>query len=268
MGNTKMIKWHRVHALLYRHLYEIKASIDRKFDIFLFPTIDLLVLGLLTSYMNKLNFQNGIAATLIGGIILWSLVYNIQRDISFFVLDDAWSRSLYNLFSTPLRLSEMIIATLILSIIKALFTISFMLFLAFELFHFNLLQYGWIIAFYILNLFIFGWAFGFFTVSLIFRFGTKVQALAWSLILLIYPISGVFYPLDTLPLFLEKVAHFIPVSYIFEGLRQIILHGTLPDASNMGIIMVLSVAYLAAGILIFIGGFKNAKKRGWFINPT
>ena len=144
-----MIRFYRIKAYILRHLYEIAGSIDRKFDVFLFPTIDLLVLGLLTSYIEKFNVQNGIGSMIIGGVILWSLVYNIQRDISFCILEDAWSRSLFNMLASPLKMSEMIIGTLILSVVKALLTVAFMLFLAFSLFHFNIFQYGWIIGFYI-----------------------------------------------------------------------------------------------------------------------
>ena len=172
------------------------------------------------------------------------------------------------MFSSPLRLSEVIFGTLVLSILKALLSILIMLFLAYGLFGFNLTNYGWgAIAFYIFNMFIFGWAFGFFTASLIFRFGTKVQALAWSLILLIYPISGVFYPLDTLPSFLARVARFLPISYIFEGLRSIIVSDPVAGFSVWFLILTLNLAYLALGVWLFVSGFHKAKERGWFINP-
>ena len=187
-----MIKLHRIKGFLYRHWCEAVATIDRKVDIIFWPTIDLLAFGLLTVYIDKLNIQVGIASAILGGLILWTLVYNIQRDITVSLLEDAWRRNLYNLFSSPISIGDIIIGTLILSFIKALITISFSLFLAWSLFNFNLLHFGWSIAFFVVNIFIFGWAFGYITSSLIFRFGAKVQILAWSLIAILYPISGVF----------------------------------------------------------------------------
>ena len=261
------IKTNRVRAFLLRHIYEIWGSIDRKADIFLFPVIDILVFGLLTTYIEKFQLKSGIAGAIMGGIILWTLVYNITRDISFTLLEDAWNRNLYNMFSSPLQLSEVVAGTLIISVLKALAAIGVMLALAYGLFGFNLFQAGLFAAFYILNIFMFGWAFGFFTSSLILRFGTKVQAVSWSLILLIYPISGVFYPLSVLPPFLATVARFFSLSYIFEGLREILVNGTMPSGPDVILILVLNAVYLVFGVFMFVTGFRNAKNRGWFINP-
>lgn len=263
-----MFKFYRVKAYLLRHLYEIIATIDRKVDIFFWPTIDLLTFGLLTVYINKLNLQVGFAGAIIGALILWTLVYNIQRDISVSFLEEAWSRNIFNLFSTPIRVSEIVLGTLILSVLKAILTIVFVTVLAFGLFGFNLLEYGPVIIFYILNIFVFGWAFGYLTAGLIFRYGTRIQTVAWSLIAVIYPISGVFYPLETLPKFLSTLARGLPISYVFEGLRGLILNGRVMGTSIFTVIVFLNVVYLLLGIRVFLWGFHHAKERGWFIHPV
>ena len=263
-----MIKFHRIGAYILRHLYEIRASLDRKADIFLFPVIDILTFGLLTVYIDKLEQRPGIALAILGAVIFWTLVYNIQRDISFSILEDAWSRNLYNLFSTPLRLVEMILGTLAISLAKACVTIIITLGLAWGLFQFNLFQFGWVMAFYILNIFIFSWAFGFITASLIFRFGSKAQAVAWSLILVIYPISGVFYPLSTLPKTLADFASILPIAHIFEGLRGIIIDARSPSTGDLLIILALSLLYFSLGLFLYSRAFRGAKERGWFIHPT
>lgn len=263
-----MIALHRVRAYMLRHIYEIVATFDRKLDIIFWPAIDLLAFGLLTIYISKSNTAMGLPGAILGGLILWTLVYNIQRDISVSLLEDAWSRNLYNLFSTPLKVSEMLIGALFLSLLKALITITFVTLLAWSLFGFNLFSIGLVVAFYIFNIFIFGWAFGCLTASLIFRFGTRVQIFAWSLIALIYPISGVFYPLATLPPFLAKLAYILPISYIFEGLRSIILNREMPGPEGLLIIVFLNLLYLSLGISLFVLGFKSAKNRGWFYSPN
>ena len=263
-----MNKFHRIQGFLLRHWYEILASIDRKVDILFWPTIDLLTFGLLTVYIDKLNFQVGVAGAILGGLILWTLVYNIQRDITVSLLEDAWSRNLYNLFSSPLSVGDTIIGTLILSLIKATITISFLVLLAWNLFGFNLFESGPLIVFFILNIFVFGWAFGYITSFLIFRFGTRVQTVAWSLIAILYPLSGVFYPLNTLPPYLATAAKLFPVSYIFESLRGMILRGETLHTSTLLTIVILNLIYLTIGIFLYISGFKHAKNRGWFIHPS
>ena len=69
-----MIKFHRIGAYILRHLYEIRASLDRKADIFLFPVIDILTFGLLTVYIDKLEQRPGIALAILGAVIFWTLV--------------------------------------------------------------------------------------------------------------------------------------------------------------------------------------------------
>jgi ABC-2 type transport system permease protein len=261
------MKWHRIKAFILRHFYEIASSIDRKVDIVFWPTVDLLTFGLLTVYIDRLDVQEGVAPAILAGLIFWTLVYNIQRDISVSLLEDAWSRNLYNLFSTPLKIGEMIVGTLLLSVAKALVTIALVMLLALGLFAFNLLQFGPLLVFYILNVFAFGWAFGYITSFLIFRFGTRVQTVAWSLIALLYPISGVFYPLSTLPDVLEKFARLFPISFIFEDLRSIIISGRSSGGSYL-IILGLNAVYLSIGIWLFVRGYRHAKNRGWFIHPS
>src|SRR3989344_3685638 len=170
----KNIKLHRIHAFLYRHWSEVVATIDRKVDIIFWPAIDLLAFGLLTVYIDRLDVKVGVAAAILGGLILWTLVYNIQRDITVSLLEDAWSSNLYNLFSSPLSIKEVVIGTLILSFVKAVITILLLLALAWSLFHLNLFLFGGYMAFFIANIFVFGWAFGYITSSMILRFGTRV----------------------------------------------------------------------------------------------
>lgn len=262
-----MIAVHRIKAFLLRHMYELWKSIDRKADIVFFPTIDLLVFGLLTVYIDKIDANLGLAGVILGGVIFWNLLYNIVRDIAFSLLDDAWSRNLYNFFSTPLNLQELIIGMLILSAFKALIMTAVVVLLGWGIFGFNLFGSA-IVMVYLFGLFIFAWGFGFFTTSIILRFGLRAQALAWSLILLIYPVSGVYYPISVLPPLFSFIAGFLPASRVFTGLRHVILGQDFAHAQNLLIILLLDLVYLALGLYAFVRGFKSAKARGWFIHPS
>lgn len=263
-----MIRLHRIKAFILRHLYEIRATLDRKADLFFWPVVDLLTFGLLTVYIERLDIRPGLASVIVGGLIFWTLVFNIQRDVTVTLLEEAWSRNLFNLFSSPLKVSEVIIGTVFLSAVKALITTVLVLFLASEFFHFDILDLGPVALFYILNLFVFGWAFGYLTSSLILQFGMRLQILAWSLVAVIYPISGVFYPLSVLPAYLADLARLFPISYIFEGLRGIILYGQAPRSGELVFIAALNLVYFSLGIWLFLRGFKSAKNRGWFIHPS
>ncbi|MBI4050359.1 MAG: ABC transporter permease [Candidatus Doudnabacteria bacterium] len=263
-----MIKMHRVWGYMLRHLYEIAATYDRKFDIVFWPTIDLFIFGFLSVYVQQTNSRAGIAGAIVGALILWDLAFNIQRDITITLLEDAWSRNLYNMYSTPLKISEIILGTLLLATFKAFITVALITFLAWQIFGFSFASVGFDFIFYLLNIFIFGWAFGCMTASLIFRFGMKLQIFTWSLLAAIYPISGVYYPVSILPGWAEVLSRFLPLSYVFEGLRGILIFGQPQEGASQAVILGLNFIYLGIGIMFFYLGFRNAKNRGWFIHPT
>jgi ABC-2 type transport system permease protein len=253
---------------MFRHWLELKASIDRKADVFFFPIIDILVFGFLATYINRADGSSSLAATILGGIIFWTLLYNIQRDVPFSLLDDAWSRNIFNFYASPIKLSEIIIGTLCLSMLKALISTIVVVLFASGMFNFNLFGIGPVLAFYVLNIFIFGWAFGFFTSGIVLRFGTKAQAVAWSLVLVIYPFTGALYPISVLPKWMAYVAQLFPVSYIFEGVRNFFLYGTNLTQNSAIVILTLNIIYLAAGLIYYVRGHQKAKSRGWYVNPT
>ena len=136
-----MIAFHRIRAYLLRFLYELTISIDQQTNLVLFPVMDLLTFGLLTVYIERISAQSGVAATILGGIIFWTLVYNIVHHITFSLLEDVWTRNIFNLVATPLRISEMIIGILLFSIMKSIVSIALLLLIAKSVFAFSLFQY-------------------------------------------------------------------------------------------------------------------------------
>lgn len=262
------MKWHRIEAFLYRHWLEIRASMDRKADVFFFPLVDILVFGFLSDYVAEGPSQAGLAAGILAGIVFWTLLYNLQRDMTFSLLDDVWTRNIFNLYSSPLRLSEIITGTLLLSVVKAVLTAGIMVLIVSGLFHLPLLSLGPWLFWYLLQIFVFGWTFGFFTSGIILRYGTRVQALAWSFILILYPFSGALYPLSVLPNAIALVAKFIPVSFAFEGVRSFFQGTPGLNAEQQIMMTALNLLYLGATIIFYVRSHNNARARGWFVHPT
>jgi len=89
-----------------------------------------------------------------------------------------------------------------------------------------------------------GWSLGLVVSALVLRFGQGAESLGWAAIFLVQPISGVFYPIDVLPQWLQPVALLIPASHIFEGLRFIVIEQTfrldlLVNAFGLNLVFVL-----------------------------
>jgi len=98
-----------------------------------------------------------------------------------------------------------------------------------------------------------GW--GFWWRGVIFRYGTKFQTLAWTAVFLISPFSAIYYPLSILPFWAQKVAAFIPTSYLFEAGREIISKGIF-DWHKVLISLILSLIYLVLSLIWLKKSFK------------
>ena len=89
---------------------------------------------------------------------------------------------------------------------------------------FPFLTWGYLplLAFF-LNLVLTGWAISQFVTGILIRFGLGAESLTWVLPFLIAPFSCIYYPLKTLPDWMQSVATFIPTSYVFEGMRALLI---------------------------------------------
>lgn len=240
---------HRVWAIILRNLYLYKRSIDRLTDSFFWPVVDLVVLGLMSSYFTSAaGGGSSVMTAVIAGIILWMFVYRSQFEFGSGLLEDVQNRNLINIFVSPIRFSEWTFALFLHSLIKTCITVTFGFVLAFILYRINLLPYIPALLPYILVLIIFGMSFGFIITGIILRFGTRVQAFAWALIWTQAPFVAIYYPLSILPNWAQAIGHMLPPSYAFEGMR-IILQTGLPSTEG------LLTAYLLNGLYLILGGY-------------
>lgn len=232
-------------------------------DSFWWASMDLVFWGLTSSYLKQNNpgIPN-IVPLFLGGIIFWVFVQNSQRDINMPLLNDAWNRNLINLFTTPVRLREFVLGTLILGIIKLSFTALALTLLAFFLYQFNIFSFGWYLLPAVISLILTGWWIGFIINGLILRYGFRVESFAWALIFVIYPFSAIFYPVSMLPAWARTISLFLPTSYIFENMRNI-LFGQNLSYSDILTSYFLNFIYLGFSLIflkvMFNGALKHAR---------
>ncbi len=225
------MKTHRINAVFLRHLYVYPRSFARVLDLVYWPLLGLFVWGFLTIYLREIGkLEFSFVTMLLGGLIFWEVFIRTQQAISISFLEEVWSRNLMNLFVSPLTHWEFIVSTILLSIGRTLIPMLLLISLAWLLYAFNIFSLGFAFLPFVLNLAIFGWTIGIFTTALILRFGRTIDVIAWSLPMVIQPISAVFYPVSVLPDWLRHIAFFLPTTHIFEGMRLILIEGKF-DAS-------------------------------------
>lgn len=256
------MKFHRIQAMLLRHLFLFRHSIDRLTDVFYWPTIDLLLWGLTSSYIKASNpSATNVVLIIISGILFWLIVFRAQLEITVNVLEELWGKNLINIFVTPLKFSEWTFSLLILGIVKAAISFPFAMMVAYMLYKINIFFYGFYLIPFLLLLLMSGWAVGFFVAGLILRFGSRIQTFAWALVFAFSPFSAIYYPLSILPLWAQKVAFFIPTSYIFEGAREVIAQGML-DMNKIYMSLGLNIIYLTLSLIFLKKSFKKALDKG------
>jgi ABC-2 type transport system permease protein len=111
------------------------------------------------------------------------------------------------------------------------------------------------------NLIICGWTIGLAVSGLVLRWGLGAEELAWAAVFLLAPVSGVYYPIRVLPDWLQVVAHGVPTSYVFEGMRAVLLEHTF--RSDLFVqAMAINAVYMAAGIAFYLLAIGYARKHG------
>lgn len=255
-------KLHRIYALVLRHLITWPRSPERIADSFWWPTMNLFIWGLVNVYLQKETGITNVFVTLfLGGLLMWTLVVRSQEEMGLLFLQEAWDRNILNMFVSPLTIWEFSLATIILATIKLAVTFLWLFILSLLLFAFNIFSLGWILLPYAVILITSGWSLGFLINGLILQHGYRVQVLAWTLTMVILPFSSVYYPVGALPAWMQWVAHALPTTYIFEGMRHAFLTHQL-DIPGLCIAAGLSVVYLLLGMWFFAWSYRRAQKTG------
>jgi ABC-2 type transport system permease protein len=111
------------------------------------------------------------------------------------------------------------------------------------------------------GLVLFGWIIGIFVISLIFRFGMRIQIFAWSMGWLVQPFSAVYYPLSSLPLWVKNISLLLPTTYIFESMRKA-LNSNIMDWRGLIISYTINISLLILAYIFFERSVKVAKRKG------
>lgn len=248
--------------MIIRYTTNMRHSFDRLSDMFYWPLMDLVLWGLTGLYFAKLNTGNPNSVDIIlTGVIFWLVIWRGQYEINLNLLAELWDRNLVNIFVTPLKLSEWILSLLIFGLLKMLVSLVFVAMLAFILYKYNIFMYGFFIIPVTISLLLTGWTIGFIIAGVLIRFGQKIQTLAWIGGAFLAPFSAIYYPLSILPNWVQKVALFIPSSYMFEGMRRFIATGNIPSETFL-ISFALNIVYLVLSVWFFVSMFNKSKRLG------
>jgi len=251
----------RISGLLLRSLYLYRRSLTRAMEILFWPVMNLMVWGFLTFYLRGMKLPV-VIDYLLGGMILWDLLYRSQQSITLSLTEEFWVKNVMNIFIAPIRTFELVLAMCLMGFFKAIITMLFVATLAFVFYSFNIFDMGPVLVPFFGNLILFGWAMGLFTMSMVLRYGHAAEALIWGIPFLIQPISAVFYPVSVLPSWLKFIAFMLPSTHIFEGMRAVLNTGRA-DTYRLSLIVVMNIVYLVAGGMFFTWTLRLVRQKGY-----
>ena len=150
----------RIGAMIQRYLFLIRSSWPRMVSMFYWPTLQILIWGFIQQFlMQHSDFFFQAAGVLIGAVLLWDVMFRGQLGFSLSFFEEIWSRNMGHLLVSPLRLSEFIIALMVMSTIRTLIAVIPAAIIAYLLFEFSILGLGLMLGAFLFSLLMFGWAF-------------------------------------------------------------------------------------------------------------
>ncbi len=257
----------RVWGLMYRHISLYRASWPRLLELAYWPTLQLCIWGFTASFFAARLGSPGVlaAGALLGGVLLWEVALRTQMGLALGFLEEVWSRNLGHVFVSPLRPWELLAALVGMSALRVAVGLAPALLLAWLLYAFDIFSLGLPLIPFALNLMAMGWWVALGVISLILRHGAGAEALAWSVLFGLTPLSAVFYPVSVLPAAVRPIALALPSAHVFEGMRTALATGAVAW-DHLAWATGLNVLWLLAAGLVFAHQFQAARHRGALIS--
>ncbi|MGH8548179.1 MAG: ABC transporter permease [Methylococcales bacterium] len=251
----------RIFALVRRYLYLLRNSWPRLLELAYWPVIQVVLWGLIDRFFaDHSDWLAQAAGMLIAAVLLWDVLFRAQLGVSIVFFEEMYSRNLGHLFVSPLRPHELVFALLFISLLRTLFGVGAAASLAIALYRFSIFDLGLPLLAFFSNLLVMGWAIGMFVVALVMRYGLGAEGLAWAIVFAFAPLSGIYYPISSLPVWGQAIAAWLPSSYVFEGMRGVMLRKGFSFELFFDAVW-LNVLYLLIGALLFLLAFRAARRR-------
>jgi ABC-2 type transport system permease protein len=252
----------RIGAMVRRYLYLLRGSWPRIAELAYWPTMQMILWGFITQFFaQNSSYVAQAFGVLLSGVLLWDVLFRGQIGVSLCFLEEMWSRNLGHLFVSPLKPVELACALSFMGLIRTLIGLVPATLLAIVFYGYSVYDIGLPLIAFFFHLIAFGWALGLALAGMVLRWGLGAESLAWIAVFALAPISGVYYPISTLPGWLQPLAWAMPSAHVFEGMRSVLIDGVV-RWDLMLTATLLDVFYLVAGVGVFLYCFRQARHRG------
>jgi ABC-2 type transport system permease protein len=252
----------RAWAIVLRQVYLVRGSVARIVPLFAWVAIDMVLWGFITRYLDAITQARlDFVANLLGAVLLWDFLSRVMQGVTTAFLEDVWSRNFLNLFASPLSIGEYLAGLVASSVAASAIGLAAMLGLATTIFRLSFFSYGAPLVPFLLILFVFGIALGVAASALVLWLGPASEWFVWPIPALVAPFAGVYYPVSTLPVWMQRVSVALPPAAVFDGLRNDVLHRGV-SVGDLARAAVLAAAYLAVACWFYARVHRRAIRVG------
>lgn len=251
-----------IAAIILRHLYVLKTDVSRLLAIFFWPLLNILIFGYLGIWMQQQQTTlPNIEWVLIFSIVIWEICTKTSAEISIGLLEEFWSYNLVTLFASPLKLYEWLFGIICFALCVVGMVNIYCAVLIKLIYGIPLLASLKVFLLFGPPLFISGIFLSTFGLCLLVYFGKRIAEMTWIIGWGFSPLSGVFYPVDVLPLAIQKISAVLPMTYVFKALRHFLHYGEIQSLMLIKA-YVLAVLYACIGFICFFFVFQKSKQAG------
>lgn len=258
-----MILFSSIWAVSLRHLRVFKRDVNFFLMSMYWPILDILIWGFLGSWIQKsqqVQLYNYETVALLG-ILLWQIVGRGCNQMMFSLTEEFMPNNIVNLFSLPLQTIEWMLGTVLFAVIMMCATTFFSLVVIYFLYKVSISYLFSIFLIFALPMFLSCIWLGFTCLSVVITLGRRGIEIGFVIGWFLMPFSGAFYPIDVLPGWARLLSACLPMSYVFQGMRNYVMYNQDPTYYFI-LSIFLSTIYAISAILLFIYCFNRSKLRG------
>jgi ABC-2 type transport system permease protein len=199
------------------------------------------------------------------GTLVWSYLHAVFTNISEMISWERWEGTIeYTMMAPISRLTHMLGVSLF-SILYGLVRSTILLFVLAMFFDIDLSNAnltGSLVLMLVGSLSFIG--VGIMAAVLPLLFTERGEAMTFIISSVLLLVSGVYYPVDVLPGWMQAIAQFSPATYVLEGMRATILDGEGTSTLGQYLIpmMIIGIISIPMGMFVFNTVEKFAKRTG------
>ncbi len=250
----------RSFAFTYRSLIFASRNLFVMTDVFFWPLISLVSIGLMAKFINlggqTLNF-------IMTGALAAGILQITQLDVGYTVLYELWSKSLKHTLLAPVGVTEGVFGTWLVGILRGFIAFTLLALAATWGFGFHLPGF-FVTVWFLLGLFLCALILGIMVNILILSFGQKVEITAWMFAHLFMILCGIYYPVNVLPAFFQNLALLVPMTHFLEFFRQsygFSAHTACPLLAGLA----LALLYSIISLRLLDHAYTRARRKGVII---